>query len=194
MTTTHTTTRVLLATIAGALAFLVAGVGGAAAAPAASQQATGKCWLQVINDWEDNNQVDKIYAIPCYTQAIQHLSQYPDVAGYSSAEDDIRRALQAAFRLDRGGGGGTGLGGGSPSGGGPSGTGGSGKGGKGFINAIFDRLGPGNAQSIPLPLLVLAGLALLLLLAAGATWFARRLQSRRVTPAPATAPASPKRR
>jgi len=41
---------------------------------------------------------------------------------------------------------------------------------------------------------VLAGLALLLLLAAGATWFARRLQSRRVTPAPATAPASPKRR
>src|SRR5439155_9842345 len=105
---------------------------------------------------------------------------------------------QAAFRLDRGGGGGTGLGGGGgggPSGGVPTGTGGSGKGaGKGFINTIFDRLGPGNAQSIPLPLLVLAGLALLLLLAAGATWFARRLQARRVTPATATGPAVPKRR
>ena len=186
--------RLLLAAFAATLALLAAGVGSASAAPAASLQATSTCWQQVINDWLDNGQVDRIYAIPCYTQAIQHLSQYPDVAGYSSAEDDIRRALQAAFRLDRGGGDGTGLGGGSPSGGGPSGTGGSGKGGKGFINAIFDRLGPGNAQSIPLPLLVLAGLALLLLLAAGATWFARRLQSRRVTPAPATAPASPKRR
>jgi len=37
-------------------------------------------------------------------------------------------------------------------------------------------------------LIVLAGLALLLLLAAAATWFARRLQARRVTPAPAHAP------
>src|SRR5439155_2480249 len=118
MTTTQaTTTRVLLATIAGALAFLVAGVGGAAAAPAAAQQATNKCWLDVINDWADNNQVDKIYAIPCYTQAIQHLSQYPDVAGYSSAEDDIHRALLAAIRLDRGTGGPT------PPGSGPGPTG-----------------------------------------------------------------------
>ena len=97
MTTQTTTTRVLLATIAGALAFLVAGVGGAAAAPAASQQPTNKCWLDVINDWADNNQVDKIYAIPCYTQAIQHLSAYPDIAGYSSAADDIHRAMLAVI-------------------------------------------------------------------------------------------------
>jgi hypothetical protein len=60
----------------------------------------------VINDWLPDNKVDRTYAIPCYTQAIQHLSQYPDVAGYSSAEDDIRRALLAAIRLDRGNGGG----------------------------------------------------------------------------------------
>ena len=197
--TTHHSTRLPLAVAVVALALLAAGVGPAAATPAASLQATSNCWQQVINDWLDNNQVDRIYAIPCYTQAIQHLSQYPDVAGYSSAEDDIRRALQAAFRLDRGGGG-PGLGGGAgPSGGGagPSGGGSgpssSGKGG-GFFNALGDRLGPGNAQSIPLPLIVLAGLALLLLLAAGATWFARRLQARRVTPAPATAPSAPKRR
>ena len=97
MTTQTTTTRLLLATVAGALAFLVAGVGGAAAAPAASQQPTNKCWLDVINDWADNNQVDKIYAIPCYTQAIQHLSAYPDIAGYSSAADDIHRAMLAVI-------------------------------------------------------------------------------------------------
>jgi hypothetical protein len=190
-------TKLLLAVVVGALALLAAGVGPATAAPAASLQATSTCWQQVINDWLPDNKVDRTYAIPCYTQAIQHLSQYPDVAGYSSAEDDIRRALLAAIRLDRGnGGGGTGLGTGGP---GPSGGGstpsGSGKGGGGgFFNALGDRLGPGNAQSIPLPLIVLAGLALLLLLAAGGTWFARRLQARRVSPAPATAPVGPKRR
>jgi hypothetical protein len=188
-------TKLLLAVVVGAVALLAAGVGPATAAPAASLQATSTCWQQVINDWLPDNKVDRTYAIPCYTQAIQHLSQYPDVAGYSSAEDDIRRALLAAIRLDRGnGGGGAGLGSGSPGPSGGSGSSSSGKGGGGFFKALGDRLGPGNAQSIPLPLIVLAGLALLLLLAAGATWFARRLQARRVTPAPATAPAAPKRR
>ena len=191
MTTTQaTTTRVLLATIAGALAFLVAGVGGAAAAPAAAQQATNKCWLDVINDWADNNQVDKIYAIPCYTQAIQHLSAYPDIAGYSSAADDIHRAMLAVIH-EEGRGGPPSTGGGStplpPSAGG-GGTTATGPGQKSLWTRLTDRLSPGNAQSIPLPLIVLAGLALLLLLAAAATWFARRLQTRRVTPATAPSP------
>jgi hypothetical protein len=191
--TSYHATKLLLAALAGAAA-LLAGAGVASAAPAASFQATSTCWQQVINDWLDNNQVDRVYAIPCYTQAIQHLSQYPDVAGYSSAEDDIRRAELAAIRLDRGNGGPPSLGGSGPGGPGGGGSTGPGKGGGGFFNAIGDRLGPGNAQSIPLPLIVLAGLALLLLLAAGATWLARRIQSRRVSPAPATAPAGPKRR
>jgi hypothetical protein len=189
MTTRQLTTRVLLATIAGALAFLVAGVGGAAAAPAASQQATDKCWLQVINDWEDNNQVDKIYAIPCYTQAIQILSGYPDIAGYSSAIDDIKAAMLAVIHQEgRGGGGG---GGSTTTPLGPSGKSnppGSTSHHSSLLQSIADRIGPGNAQSIPLPLIVLAGLAFLLLLAAAGTWFARRLQTRRVTPAPAPAP------
>ncbi len=110
MTTTMTTTRVLLATIAGALAFLVAGVGQAAAAPAASQQATSQCWKDVVNDWLRNQpNLKGTYAIPCYTQAIQHLDSYPDVAGYSSASDDIHRALLAAIHQDRGNGPGSGL-------------------------------------------------------------------------------------
>jgi hypothetical protein len=193
--TSYEWTKLLVAASLGALALLAAGAGTASAAPAASFQATSTCWQQVINDWLDNNQVDRVYAIPCYTQAIQHLSQYPDVAGYSSAEDDIRRAELAAIRLDRGNGGPPSLGGGPGGGGGGGSSGpGSGSGGGGFFNALGDRLGPGNAQSIPLPLIVLAGLALLLLLAAGATWLTRRLQSRRVTPATATAPAGPKRR
>ena len=196
MTTTQTTTRVLLATIAGTLAFLVAGVGGASAAPAASQQATSRCWLQVINDWEDNNQVDRIYAIPCYTQAIQHLSGYPDIAGYSSAIDDIKRAMLAVIHQEGRGGPGSGGGTSGTIAPGPAGTdqSGGGAGGtaahKSLWTRLTDRLSPGNAQSVPLPLIVLAGLALLLLLAAAATWFARRMQTRRVTPAPARTPPS----
>jgi hypothetical protein len=192
MTTTQTTTRVLLATIAGAFAFLVAGVGGAAAAPAASLQPTSECWKSVVNDWLRNHPTIKgTYAIPCYTQAIQHLNSYPDIKGYSSAPDDIQRALFAAIHQDRGNGPGSGLSVTPP---GPS-DGGKGNGGtsnqnQGLWTSITDRLSPGNAQSVPLPLIVLAGLALLLLLAAAATWFARRLQARRVTPAPAHAPAS----
>jgi hypothetical protein len=188
MTTTQTTTRVALATIAGALAFLVAGVGVAAAAPAASQEATSHCWNDVVNDWLHNQpNLKGTYAIPCYTQAIQHLNAYPDLAGYSSASDDIHRALLAVIHQE-------GRGGAPPSSGqGPSNLGGGSTAapGKSLWTRLTDRLTPGNAQSVPLPLIVLGGLALLLLLAAAATWFARRLQTRRVTPA--TAPARPRR-
>jgi hypothetical protein len=181
------TTRLLVAALAGALAFLAAGVGGAAAAPSASLDATDTCWRDVVNDWFDNNRVDRIYAIPCYTQAIQHLNQFPDVAGYSSAEDDIHNALLAAIRQDRGGGGptsGSGGGGHSGGGGGVSGSGGGGgTSGGGVVGTGIDKIGPSNAQSIPLPLIVLAGLALLLLLTAGGTWLARRIQTRRMPPA-----------
>jgi hypothetical protein len=191
-TTAQITTRALLASFAGAVALLAFGVAGARAAPSASLEATSGCYLQVINDWLDNNQVDRIYAIPCYTQAIQHLSQFPDVQGYSSAEDDIRRALLAAVRQDRGGGPTGGPSGGSsnppgtknPSGAPPSGPNSQ----PSFFASLGHKVGPGNAQSIPLPLLVLGGLAILLLLAAAGTWIARRMQTRRVTPSPAPTP------
>jgi hypothetical protein len=181
---------------------LVAGVSSAAAAPAATAAPTSKCWLQVVNDWLDNNRVDGVYAIPCYTQAIQHLNAYPDVQNYSSATDDIQRALLAAIRQDRGNGpgagpgatGGPGNGGsGSGTGGGTGGGGGGGGGSTGSGGGLLGAVHPSDAQSIPLPLLVLGGLALLLLAAAGATLVARRVQARRVTPVPVRAPAVDKR-
>jgi hypothetical protein len=186
--------RLLL--VAAALALVA--VPAATAAPAATLRASSGCDLQVINDWLHDGHVDKLYAIPCYTQAIQRLNSMPDVKGYSSATDDIHDALLAAIRQDRGGGtggpGGDGgsdpsSGGGSKAGGGGDGTSaGGGSGDKSVIRHLADRLGPGDAQSIPLPLLILGGLAVLLLLAALATWLARRLQARRMTPAPAPAP------
>jgi hypothetical protein len=182
----HATLRLLFAAVLGVLALLAAGARGAAAAPSAALNPTSGCDLAVINDWSDNNRVDKIYAIPCYTQAIQRLSTYPDLEGYSSAADDIHDALLAALRQDRGGGGTGGPSSGPPDTSGP-GSGTPSKPDKSIVARISDRLGPGNAQSIPLPLLVLGGLALLLLLAAGATWIARRFQARRMSPAPAPA-------
>ena len=184
------TTILLAALLAAAAAAFAAPA--AQAAPAALQQATSHCWLDVINDWLNNNQVDGTYAIPCYTQAIQQLSARPDIAGYSSAIDDIHRALLAAIRQDRNSG--------PPSGGGtsgpdssspasfPGGPGGGSKGGGGTgRGGILGIGGPSSATSVPLPLIVLGALAILLALAALGTWLARRFQTRRPAPAPAIA-------
>jgi hypothetical protein len=175
------TTRVLLATFAGSILILAAGVGSAAAHEAA-QQPTSTCWKQVINDWENNGRIDNVYAPPCYTQAIQHLNQYPDIKGYSNVIQDIQAALYAVLHEEgRGGGDGPS---GPTSSSGPLGTSIPKKGGGGPINWLSDHLAPGNAQSVPLPLLVLGGLAVLLLLAAAGTWFARRVQANRMKPRP----------
>jgi hypothetical protein len=188
----HTTT--LLAVLAAALAVVPA----ASSAPDVLRTPTDNCWRDVINDWVDNNRIDKVYALPCYAQAVQRLNEYPDVAGYSSAIDDIRSAQRAAIHSERGDGfgGGTGFGGptGGSSGGSGDGTsggagGGSPAGGSGD-DGFLGVFGASDAQSVPLPLLVLGGLAILLALAALAAWLARRYQGRR----PAPAPAVPRRR
>lgn len=196
--TRHRGTRgaraLLLATAASVVALLALGAGSAAAAPAALQKATGSCWQEVLNDWlaHEPNVVGS-YAIPCYTQAIQHLDNYPDIQQYSNAPDDIRRALLAALRNNHGGGPGGGSGNGvGPTSGPPGPRDPQGGSSGGIITRFFHNFGPSDAQSVPLPLLVLGGLAVLLLLAAAATWFAKRLQTRRMTPAPARAAAPPK--
>ena len=197
--------RPALVAVAAALVLLAVGAQTAAAAPAATQRATNKCWLAVINDWLDNNRVDKTYPIACYTQAIQHLNAYPDVQQYSSAADDIHKALLALLHGGGGGRTGSGLGGGgsggSSSGGGTQGAGGGtaagaqGTGGSSSnpVKSVFDSGRPSDARSVPLPLIVLGALALLLLLAGGGTWLLRRLQTRRMTPATEPAAVQPPR-
>lgn len=192
MTIATSRIKLVLAVLLGAAALVPA----AQASPASLQQATSNCWLQVINDWLDNNQVDQVYAIPCYTQAIQKLSSYSDIAGYSSAIDDIRRAELAAIRQDRSNGPGGSSGGPSAPGGGPSsgpsnpsGPNGSPSGHSKFLGIP----GPSSATSIPLPLIVLGALAILLALSALGTWLVRRVQTRRPG-RPAPAPAVSRRR
>jgi len=142
-----------------------------AAGPAS---AAPPCWKALINDWYDGR-IDETYPPSCYTEAIQHLPQ--DVDTYSSAKDDIQRALLAVLRQDRGQ---------APTydpnaplaGSSGSSDGGS----KGIIIRAIEWLGPSNADAVPLPLLILAGVAFLLLAAAGGSFVNRRLQARRLPP------------
>ena len=155
-----------------ALTFCAAALALGVAAPAS---AAPPCWKALINDWYDGR-IDQTYPPACYTEAIQHLPQ--DVDTYSSAKDDIRRALLGVLRQERGT---------PPSydpnhpNGGPS-NGSSGGGSQGILYRTIEWLGPSNAGSVPLPLLILAGVAFLLLAAAGGSFVNRRLQARRLPP------------
>ena len=173
------------------VAFLIVGAAtaalGAGTAPAAGKatRSAPPCWKVLINDWYDGR-IDGIYAIHCYRDALQHLPA--DVDTYSSARDDIRQALQKRITQGHTGGGGGanggagGSGGGASGGGGSSGSGSSGGGNSssgGPIPNAINNLGPKKADSLPVPLLVLGGVAVALMAAGGAGFLARRTRTRR---------------
>ncbi len=60
------------------------------AAPAMS----ASCGKQIVNDWYDNSRVDRIYPLSCYREAIRILPK--DVLDYSNAKEEIGRALAFA--------------------------------------------------------------------------------------------------
>ena len=148
-------------------------------APVASAKT---CAEQVIDDWYGNGRVDQIFPKHCYLEAIRSLPV--DVKDYSNAEEDIRRALAFAGqgKPDPGPSGGpapTGTTGEDPSGTTPvtpTTPGDTGSGDETNAAGEVDTSGP---SSLPIPLLVLGGLALLLLAAGGAGYVSRRAQARR---------------
>lgn len=76
-----------------ALAFvIVAALWNMAGAAAAER----KCATAVAADWAVDGRVDRRYPASCYHAAIDSLPE--DLRAYSSAEDDIRRALQSSVR------------------------------------------------------------------------------------------------
>jgi len=135
------------------------------------------CWQELVNDYWADNRVDRTYPISCYREAMTKLPD--DVQAYSDAQDDLRRALLAAIRNERDGGSSTwdpdttAV----PPTAGPDDDDGEPK---GFFSQVIDELGPKNADSIPVPLLVLGAIALLLMGAAGVSYLARYLQARRL--------------
>lgn len=164
----------------GALASLVA-----VAAPSAA--AAASCGKKVLDDWYDGR-IDGSYPLHCYDDAIEIIPR--DVRDYSSAQEDIERALQARLRNEE-----------APANadpapaatttdpvGEPAETTG-----EGTARGPDDPVDPSggeaagtveaeNVSSVPIPLLVLAALALLLVLGGSAGYLVRRYQARRIPP------------
>ena len=173
--------RIRLAVIAIVLVAVLAGVAGGTAAPA---QAKGKaCWERVLDDWLDNNNIDGKYSAACLQQALDHAGE--DMLDYSNFPDQIDAAMQAALR----GGGNSG----TSSGGGSSGGAGNESGDnaprklqnvpdRSYYRRAIDNLGSTSADSLPIPLLVLAGLGTALLLTAGTLAARKRIKARAKPP------------
>jgi hypothetical protein len=147
------------------------------------------CWKALLNDWYDGR-IDNTYPIHCYSDALKHLPA--DVQTYSSAHDDILRALQnAKSELKRNGtkitpdtlvppaakpptkrtGNGTTTGSQTtttqPPGRKPPGGG---------LPSAVDKVNHSSPSSVPLPLIVLGALALLLIAAGGIGLLVKRRQ------------------
>jgi len=179
------TIRIRSAAVTLALLAVLAGLALGAASPAAAK---GKpCWERVIDDWLDNGNIDGTYKAACYQQALKHIPE--DLRDYSNISDAITAALQASLR-------GNGPGGGSQqsAGGGSSSNGGSDNQGdnaprklqnvpdRSYYRRAIDNLGTTSADSLPIPLLVLAGLGTALLLSAAGLAAHKRLRARRPPP------------
>jgi len=152
------------------------------------------CWKALLNDWYDGR-IDNTYPLHCYSDALKHLPA--DVQTYSSAHDDILRALQnAKAELKRNG---TKITPNTlvPPAAKSTTTTGSGNGHKtttgstttsqrppgrpppgGGIPSAVDKVNHSSPSSVPLPLIVLGALALLLVAAGGVGMLAKRRQGR----------------
>lgn len=171
-----------LTTAAVAAAVLVTHASPAAAAT--------PCWKKLLNDWYDGR-IDNTYPLHCYSDALKHLPA--DVQTYSSAHDDILRALQNAKAELRKNGTKITPNTPVPPAGKPPKTKGNGKNGTttssttttqppgrkppgGGLPSAVDAVNHSGPSSIPLPLIVLGGLALLLIAAGGVGLIAKRRQ------------------
>jgi hypothetical protein len=167
--------------LALAAAIGAASLGGVQPAQAKS---LSKCSSALINDWLFDGRVDKTYPVHCYREALRDVPE--DQIVYGTLRQDLTRALQSAIRQN--GGHVTGdtlvapVGGSSDGSDPPSGTAATGD--KGFVHWVAHALGPNTADSIPVPLLILGGLALALMAAAGVSLVARRMQARKAATDP----------
>ena len=154
------------------------------ASPAA---AASPCWKVLLNDWYDGR-IDHAYAVHCYKDALRHLPA--DVQTYSSAHDDILRALQSAIAKEKKAGEtvtpnsvvpapapkpGTATTGTTTT----TGTTEPGRQPDKGLGGVAQQLNPSSASSLPLPLLILGGLAILLVAAGAAGLVAKRIQARK---------------
>jgi hypothetical protein len=145
------------------------------------------CWERVIDDWLADGRLDNTYKVSCYQQALKNVQE--DLRDYSNVTDVIQAAMQDALRAksakDPNGPDST-----------PGGTGGNGTTPssrarklqavppRSYYRRAIDNLGTTKADSLPIPLLVLAGLGGLLLLTAAGLAGAKRYRAVRSGPKP----------
>jgi len=154
-----------------AVSVLVAAVLGVVALSVGASVAAAKsaCARQILDQWADKRQISTNYPLHCYREAIAAVPE--DLRVYSDIEQAIMAARQAAARGDvrtpqvRT----------KPSQSEPRNDPDA-----GLFTQGFDKLGPNNADSMPLPLIILAGLALLLVAAGAVGLVSRRFRTSRI--------------
>jgi hypothetical protein len=159
---------------------LLAGLIVAVALPSQAAAGGKPCWERVIDDWLDNGAIDKHYSTACLQQALKNAPE--DLRDYSSLPDAISAALQDSIRGT--GGGGSGASGSSSGEGSPEGNNRKLQATppRSYYRRAIDNLGTTSADSVPIPLLVLAGLGTALLLTAGGLAARKRLKARATPP------------
>ena len=152
-------------------------------------EAAKPCWKQIVEDWYPDERIDGSYSQACYREADKNIPQ--DLRDYSDLPAEIARARLRDVRDERteSGENSRSLQGAGPlesRGDGDDGDGGTSSG--GAIGSALDALGPESADSAPIPLLVLAGRALLLVAAGAAGLLSRKLAARRAQAGPPATP------
>ena len=160
---------------------LVCGAGILATASPALAAKSQPCWKQVINDWSQDGSIDGAYSAKCIEEALDRVPE--DIRAYSDFEEQAKAARLAAGRALQSSGGSDDAGEGESAGDdetapikprepdtGPKDE-----------TLIQSALGTNgnNADSVPLPLLILLGLAGALITAGALGLGARKLRAHR---------------
>jgi hypothetical protein len=149
------------------------------------------CWERVIDDWLADGRIDGTYKVSCYQAALKNVQE--DLRDYSNVTDVIQAAMQDALRAKSTE---------TPSG--PTSTPGATSGNdttpsaktrklqnvppRSYYRRAIDNLGTTKADSLPIPLLVLAALGSLLLLTAAGLAGAKRYRAVRHRQKPPPSP------
>ena len=126
----------------------------AALAPASGVAATSPCAEALLADWLDNSRIDRVYPLPCYEAAIDAIPD--DLRDYTDAADVIARAFRSATGRE--------LETRTP----------QGRQAEPPPANVVPVVASSSPSSVPVPLVVLAALALAVLAAGGLGYVARR--------------------
>jgi hypothetical protein len=157
--------RLLLAALAAAVSLL-------AASPSVAHAAT-PCWSRVISDWTKDGQINGQYSPHCLRQAIKHTPE--DLRDYSSIIDDINAALLGGVGPKNGPNGGSGNSTNKPK---LSPAEAKRRAERAVPHAGTSDSIPESSRTVPLPLLILAAIALAALLAVASPPLIQRLRTR----------------